>query len=267
MTPTRDIDRRRMLAIGAGAAAAAIAAPALATTSLPEVRGRGHLIIATTGANRPYTFVGADNQLTGYDIEWARVICQGLGVEARFARLDWRGILPGLTAGQFDAVMSAVRITEERLQSFDFTDPYGIDDIVVVVPTTNTTVQGIEGLRGLVVGTATGSVQERFARDNANAREIRSLPGLPDIMMSLRNGLVEAAVVGRGGAADFIRTTNAPLKLVGPGYQRGPLGMVVRKGSADFLAAANPVIRRAREDGTYARLWERWFGGPPPALG
>jgi ABC-type amino acid transport substrate-binding protein len=256
------IDRRTLLA---ASGLALVPGLACATTSLAEIRRRGHMIVATTGANRPYTFVGPDNQLTGYDIDWTRIICEGLGVEARFNRLDWRGILPGLTAGQFDAVMSAVRITEERLATFDFTEPYGMDDIVVVVPAANTSVQGIEGLRGLVVATATGSVQEAFARANANARELRSLPGLPDMMLNLRNGMVDAAVAGRGGAADFIKTTGAALKIVGPGYQRGPLGMVLRKGSSEILAAINPIIARARADGTYARLWDRWFGGPPPA--
>lgn len=230
-----------------------------AAANLAEIRQRGRLIIATTGANAPYTFVGPDNQLRGYDIEWARLICQGLGVQPDFARLEWRGILPGLIAGQFDAVMSAVRITPERQQQFDMSAAYGTDDIVVVVPTANTTVREIEDLRGLVVGAATGSVQEATAREMANARELRSYPGLPDIMMELRNGRLEAAVVGRGGAAHFIRQTSAPLKIVGRALRPGPLGMVLRKGSAETLAAIDAVIAARVADGTRERLVREWF--------
>jgi ABC-type amino acid transport substrate-binding protein len=250
------IDRRSlMLAMGACALplGSALAAP------LAEVRTKGRLTIATTGANAPYTFVGPDNQLRGYDIDWARLITQGLGVQAEFVRLEWRGILPGLIAGQFDTVMSAVRVTPERQQQFDMSAAYGTDDIVVVVPNTNTAVKEIEDLRGLVVGAATGSVQEQVARELANARDLRSYPGLPDIMMELRNGRLEAAVVGRGGAAHFIRTTSAPLKIVGRPLRPGPIGMVMRKGSTELLAAIDAVIAARVADGSRDRLIAQWF--------
>ena len=253
------IRRRRSLLAAALALPAARALAQAAPLTTEEVRRQGFLRIATTGANAPYTFVGPDNALQGFDIDWSRAICAGLGVEPRFAKLEWRGILPGLIAGQFDAVMSAVRITPEREATFAFSAPYGTDDVVVIVPARNATVREIEDLRGLTVGAATGSVQEQVAKEMANAGTLRSYPGLPDIMLEMRSGRIDAAVVGRGGAAHAIRTTGAPLRIVGRALQPGPLGMVLRKGSTDLAEAVSAVIAARRADGAADGDFARWF--------
>ncbi|WP_431283797.1 transporter substrate-binding domain-containing protein [Humitalea sp. 24SJ18S-53] len=251
------LDRRRLLTAAALLPFAVHAQAGPPTAA--QIRQQGYLRIATTGANAPYTFVGPDNVLTGFDIDWSRAICAGLGVEARFSRLEWRGILPGLLAGQFDAVMSAVRITPEREAAFTLSAPYGSDDVVVIVPTRNTSVREIEDLRGLTVAAAAGSVQEQVARELANAGTLRAYPGLPDIMLEMRTGRVDAAVVGRGGAAHAIRTTQAPLTIVGRALRPGPLGMVLPPGSTDLVAAVNAVIAARIADGTQARLFAQWF--------
>ncbi len=247
--------RRRTLlaAIAAAPQAARAAAGALAA-----VEARGALRIATTGANKPYTFASPETGLTGFDIDWGGQVAAGLGVRAEFIRLDWKGILPGLIAHQFDCAMSAVRVTPERAQAFDFSVPYGIDDVTVAVPERESGVAGIGDLAGKVVAAAAGSLQAQFARENAHAAQVRELPGLPEVMLSVAAGQVAAGVVGRGGAAGFIRETGARLKLVGS-YAGGDLAAVFPKGGGDLVAAVNAVIAAREADGTAERIQRRWF--------
>lgn len=249
--------RRRVLIAGFGLASLG-ALQARAAGPIDDLKARGVLKIATTGANKPYTFASIDGQLQGYDIDWARAIAAGLGVRPEFIRLDWRGILPGLIARQFDCAMSAVRVTPERAEAFDFSAPYGVDDVTVAVPASDTTVKGIEDLRGKVVAVAAGSVQEQFAREHANAGTLQRLPGLPEVMLSLQAHQAEAAVVGRGGAAGFIAETHAALRLVGA-YAGGDLAAVFPKHSPELVAAVNAVIAARRADGTYDSILSRWF--------
>lgn len=231
---------------------------ARAATGLDQVKASGVLRIATTGANKPYTFASTDAALQGYDIDWGQVIATGLSVKPEFIRLDWKGILPGLIAHQFDCALSAVRVTPERAAAFDFSASYGTDDVTIAVLASNTAVHGIEDLKGLTVATAAGSVQDQFARDNAQAGSLRRLPGLPEVMLSVLAGQADAAVVGRGGAAAFIRETHARLRLVGS-YAGGDLAMVLPKNSPELVAAVNAIIATRRADGTYATIHDRWF--------
>ena len=247
--------RRSLLA----AAAALAVSPARAASPLDAVKAAGVLRIATTGANKPYTFASADGQLQGYDIDWGHAVAAGLGVRAEFIRLDWRSILPGLIAHQFDCAMSAVRVTPERAAAFDFSAPYGTDDVTIAIPASDTAVKGIEDLAGKVVATAAGSVQDQFARDNAHAGDLRRLPGLPEVMLSVQAGQAQAAVVGRGGAAAFIQETHAPLRLVGS-YVGGDLAVVFPKNTADLVAAVNAVIAKTQASGAGTAIYTHWFG-------
>ena len=247
--------RRNLLA----AATLLAVRPARAASTLEAVRDRGTLRIATTGANKPYTFAGPDGVLQGYDIDWARLIAAGLGVQPAFVRLDWRGILPGLIAHQFDCALSAVRVTPERAAAFDFSTPYGTDSVTVAVAAANVAVKGIEDLRGKTVAAAAGSVQDQFARDHAQAGDLRRLPGLPEVMLAVQAGQVDAAVVGRGGAAAFIQETHAPLRLVGD-YAGGDLAAVFPKNSPELVAAVDAIIAARRTDGSYETILRRWFG-------
>jgi cystine transport system substrate-binding protein len=251
--------RRRALGGSVLAAAVLAGTSARAESALDQVRARGVIRIATTEANKPYTFAGPDGQPQGYDIDWGRTIAAALGVGAAFIRLDWKGILPGLIAHQFDCAMSAVRITPERAAAFDFSAPYGTDDVTVAVAATDTQVHGIEDLRGKRVAVAAGSVQDQFARENAQAGDLRRLPGLPEVMLAVQAGQVDAGVVGRGGAAAFIKETGAPLRLTGA-YAAGALAAVFPKGSADLVAAFDAAIATRRADGTAATITQRWFG-------
>ncbi len=242
-----------------GGGVAVRAGPARARTALDQVKAAGVLRIATTGANKPYTFATDGMDLQGYDIDWGRAIAAGLGVRAGFIRLDWKGILPGLIAHQFDCALSAIRITPERAAVFDFSAPYGMDDVAVAVRASNTAVTGIGDLQGLRVAAAAGSVQDQFARDNARAGTLMRLPGLPEVMLAVQAGQADAAVVGRGGAAAFIRETRAPLRLTG-NYAGGELAAVFPRNSPDLVAAVNAVIAARRADGFYDAAYHRWFG-------
>ena len=236
-----------------------LARPAWAATALEQVKAAGVLRIATTGANKPYTSAGDGAELQGYDIDWGRAIAAGLGVRSEFVRLDWKGILPGLIAHQFDCALSAVRVTPERAAAFDFSAPYGTDDVAVAVRADNTAVHGIGDLQGLRVSVASGSVQDQFARENAQAGTLMRLPGLPEVMLAVQAGQADAAVVGRGGAAAFIHETGAKLRLAGS-YAGGDLAAVFPKNSPDLVAAVNAVIAARRADGFYDAVFRRWFG-------
>ncbi len=252
--------RRGILLGGLGLGAMLAGGSAHAAGPLEVVRAAGVLRIATTGANKPYTFVGdGPDHLQGYDIDWGRAIAAGLGVRVEFLRLDWKGILPGLAARQFDAALSAVRVTPERAAAFDFSAPYGMDDVTVAVRRDDTRVQGISDLTGLRVAVAIGSVQDQFARDNAHAGTLMRLPGLPEVMLAVQAGQADAAVTGRGGAAAFIRETHAPLRLCGS-YAGGDLAMVFPRGSAELVAAVDTVIAARHADGFQAATLARWFG-------
>src|SRR5690606_25961978 len=97
---------------------AALAAPAFA--ELADVKAAGVLRIGTEGTYAPFTYHDASGELVGFDVEIGREVAKRLGVEARFLEGRWDGLIAGIDANRYDAVINQVGITEERKAKYDF---------------------------------------------------------------------------------------------------------------------------------------------------
>ena len=68
----------------------------------------------------------------GYDVQVAKIIAEGLGMEAVAVKLDFAALIDSLNNGQIDIVCAGMSVTPEREESADFTDSYVDDDIVMI---------------------------------------------------------------------------------------------------------------------------------------
>ena len=82
------------------------------------------LRIGTEGAYAPFNYTNADGTLGGFDVEIANALCADMQVTCEIIAQDWDGIIPGLKAGKYDAIVAAMSVTPERSQQVSFTDPY-----------------------------------------------------------------------------------------------------------------------------------------------
>lgn len=254
--------RRSMLAGAIATVGAGIIAPARSwSKSIDNILHDGYMRIATTGLDTPYNFTDQNGNISGFDIDWSRLICRELGIEARFTRLPWHGILPGLMAGQFDGVMSAVRVTPERAASFTFSAPYTTDSATIVVRSSDDTIHDIQDLRGRVVGVPSGSIFEQIAADMAHAGTVQTYPGRPDVFMDLLSNRLDAAIVGRNGAIYTIHKNSLGLKLVGPELRPQPIAMVLPHGATDVAGKVSQIILAQKANGQAKVLFDRWFTG------
>ena len=72
------------------------------------------VVIATEGAYMPFNGSGPDGKLIGYEIDLAADVCARAKLTCEFQTTSWDGIIPGLNAGKYDAIMSGMSITEIR---------------------------------------------------------------------------------------------------------------------------------------------------------
>src|SRR5256886_10930661 len=125
---------------------------------LPEITRRGHMVAATSGNLPPVTFLNDKSEVVGYDIEVGKFIAKHIGVKLDLVRLDWKGILPGLQTGRFDAVFSNVNVTPERKEIFDYSIPYSRSAVVVVSRAGVSDIGGPGDLKGRTVGAISGGM-------------------------------------------------------------------------------------------------------------
>jgi cystine transport system substrate-binding protein len=257
--------RNSWLAILCVAAATAATWTGAFSADLPEIKSRGRLIAATSGNLPPNTFVDANNQLTGYDVEVGRLIEKAIGVPITFERLDWKGILPGLQTGRFDAVFSNVNITEERKQLFDYSIPYSRAAVVAVVRKGVEGVGGVTDLAGKNVGAISGGMDGEIpAREIEKKfgafRSFKGYPGYAEMFTDMRNGRLDVIICPDLAAADYLVKNPEAARIVGEPYSVRYVGVPMQKGSKELKDVVDATIRKARNDGTLDQLAKKFFG-------
>ncbi|MFI4983337.1 MAG: transporter substrate-binding domain-containing protein, partial [Nevskiales bacterium] len=104
-----------------------LAALALAATlAVPAAHAKDwkKVVIATEGAYMPFNGHSPDGKLIGFEIDLGNDLCARIKLACEFIAQDWDGIIPGLTAGKYDAIMDGMSITAKRLEVIDFTRNY-----------------------------------------------------------------------------------------------------------------------------------------------
>ena len=104
---------------------------------LARIQARGYIVVAMEGTWAPWTYHDENDELVGLDVDIAKLIAEGLGVEARFEEPLWDAILSGVDSGRYDIACNGVGYTEERAKSYLFTTPYVYTQKVLVVRADN----------------------------------------------------------------------------------------------------------------------------------
>ena len=227
---------------------------------LAQIKERGTLIIATEGNWAPWTYHDETDALVGLDVEIGKLIAEGLGVKAEFAETTWDSILSGVKAGRFDIACNGVGYSEERAQSYNFSDPYVYDRTVLVVHKDNTDIQSFEDLSGKMT---TNSPNSLYA-DKAIAlgAEVTYVDTLNETLAMVQDGRVDATLNAEVSINDYLKEhPDAPLKIVARG-EGAPIAYPVMKDASTetLIAEINRILEEARKDGTLAAISIKYFG-------
>lgn len=113
---------------------ALVAILSISAVSAGQAGDATKLRVATEGAYPPFNYTGADGVLVGFDVEIGNALCAQMKVECEWGTQEWDGMIPGLVAGKYDAIIAIMSITEERLERISFSRSYYNTPSTVVVP-------------------------------------------------------------------------------------------------------------------------------------
>jgi len=244
----------------AGALTLLVAAQAHAG-ALEEAKARGSLIVGVRQDFPPLGYLDADGKHTGFEVDLARYLArQLLGDESK---LRVTPAPPGsritiLHAGLADMLIAAVTVTEDRTYVFAFSEPYFLSGSLLLVPR-NSSIHDLRDVPGKRVAVLVGSIQEGGLG--------RVPPGATPVKFWRVSEAVEALRAGRVDALAeddilvlALAKQNPDLAAVGEPFRPRPYAVAMCKGDPDLLAWVNEQLRKAKADGTFAMLWNKYFG-------
>jgi polar amino acid transport system substrate-binding protein len=196
----------------------------------------------------------------GFDIDYMKALGDAMGVDIEFSNVAWEGIIPGLLVGQYDLLIAAMTITEERAQAIDFSDPYFTTGQVIVVRKGTKGINGVADLRGKIVSVQIGTTGQFEAEKIPGLRRIDKYPTIPEAFVALKNGRADASVVDELVALEELRLNPGATEIVGKPFSTESYGIGLKKGRPDLLRRVNKAIATLKSNGTYDRLRAKWMG-------
>ena len=203
-------------------------------------------------------------EMIGFDMEIIAEVAERAGFEYDLKTMDFNGIIPALQTGNVDIAIAGITITEEREQIVDFSDPYYDSGLRILVRNSNAQVEELDDLEGKKIGTKIGSTSYDFLVKNLEDGDgVTPYPGSSDMYMALMSGAVDAVFYDAPNVGYFARTKGeGKVKTVGPLYEGQQYGIALKQGS-EWVDEVNEALASIRDDGTYKKIYEKWFGPMP----
>lgn len=220
--------------------------------------------VALTGKYPPFSFYSNEGNLVGFDVDVSYEIARRLAREPQIITTEWDGILAGLLAGRFDAIIGSMAITEERAQSVDFSDPYYISGAQLFSNRGSTATTPADMQR---IGVVLGTTYESYLRQNFPTVSIRTYKGDVDVFQEMNNGRIDGFVTDRLVGMYQIAQSGMEFVPVGELLYDERIGIPIRKGQPELLSAINGALAEMEADGTFKKLHEKWFEAPNPEPG
>ena len=209
----------------------------------------------------PMEFVDAQKNVVGFDIDMINAVAKAGGFEASVKNTAWDGIFAGLTAGDYDAVLSSVTITDERKGTMDFSTPYVNAGQVIIVPKSTTSVSKPDDLVGKKVGVQIGTTGDIAVAKIAKVTK-KTYDEIGLAVEDLSIGRLDAVVVDSPIAANYVLQNDkykAKLQIVGAPFTEEFYGVAVKKGNSKVLDLVNKGLAAIQKDGTLDKLKAKWL--------
>ncbi|MBM7579522.1 amino acid ABC transporter substrate-binding protein [Jeotgalibacillus terrae] len=226
---------------------------------LESIQEEGVITVGTEGTYAPFTFHDESDALTGYDVEVMNEIAERMGVEVEYNETQWDSMFEGLNSERFDVIANQVGINDERLETYDFSEPYTLSSAVVVVPEDNSEVSSFEDIEGKKSAQSLTSNYADIATEYG--AELVQVEGLAQAIELIKTGRAEVTVNDKLAILDFQKQQpDAGIKIAAEESDVSESAFMFRQGHEELVEEFNKHLADMREDGTLAEISEEWFG-------
>jgi polar amino acid transport system substrate-binding protein len=222
--------------------------------------------IASEGARPPYNYLD-HNKLAGFEIDLAHDLCARMKVSCNFIVQDWDGLIPGLLAHHYDAIMAAMEITDDTRKKIAFSKPYIRMPSAFLISKQHVTLDtSPAGLVGKAIGVESGGTHQAYVEDIYKQSEIRVYASLEEAVLDLAEGRLDAVIGDKDALADYMKKRKeAQCCVLGADVPRDPvyfgdgIGIGLRKEDKTLKVMFEKALDSCVADGTFAKIRAKYF--------
>ncbi len=240
-----------------------IMACVIAIIAAPGAGRAAELVAGANIGNVPWEFATAEGEFVGFEIDLIREIGQRLGRQVEIVNIPFNGLFSAVQSGRIDVALSSITITEKRLKSVSFAQPY-YDSAQSLTVLSTSSATGLADMRGKVIGVDTGSTGDMWTtanRDRYGFAEIRRFEGLAPAMLDLQSRRIDGYISDIPSLQYFVKDKKN-FKVI-ERIETGERYSMMFAKNDPLAAEVDRIIAELKEEGFVAALHEKWFGALP----
>ncbi|RID84530.1 amino acid ABC transporter substrate-binding protein [Peribacillus asahii] len=220
------------------------------------------LVIGIDDQFAPMGFRDKNNEIVGFDIDYAKAAAEKMGMDVTFQPIDWTTKESELNSNRIDLIWNGYTITEERKAKVLFTKPY-LKNAQVVVTLADSKLKTLNDLSGKIVGVQALSSAADALDANPIKSKIKTVTEFKDNILALndlKSGRVDAVVIDEVVIDYYMSKQKDTFKVLDESLAPEEYGVGVKKGNEELLEKLQKALDEMNEDGTAAKISEKWFG-------
>jgi len=199
----------------------------------------------------------------GFDVELAQEIAKRMGKKLEFVPTAWTAIFTALSSNKYDCIISSLSITEERKKTIAYTRPYIANNQVIIVNKDNADISSEKDLGGRIVAVQMGTTSDDACvefQKSTPFKEFKRYEGMVQALNDLKIGRVDAIVTDLVIGKYFVANDTESYKLVTTTLPNEPIAIGFDIKNKEYCAEVDKVLEEMMNDGTLAKISEKWFG-------
>jgi polar amino acid transport system substrate-binding protein len=229
--------------------------------SLTRIKRSGKLVVGTHAGSFPFTMIDSKGELIGFDVDIAKYLAKGLGVELELVDYDWNGLTSTLLANKVDIVIADMTITAKRASNVSFSNSYFETGQSLLISKKNPEINTWQDLdkKGMIIAVQMSTSGEYAAQRLFKNATIKSFTSVNEAGLALNTGKIDAVLMDQPWVAVWAaknpKTTYAKLDII----TKEKLGIAVKQGNPELLQYVNTSIEALRDTAEYEDMFTKWF--------
>ena len=221
-----------------------------------EAAAKETLVMATNAEFPPYEFHEGD-AIVGIDAEIAQAIADKLGMELKIEDVSFDSIIPGVQAKKYDMGMAGMTVTDERLESVNFSTSYA-KGVQVVIVKEDSDIKTVDDVEGKKIGVQTTTTGDLYATDDFGEENVTKYDNGAVAVQALVSGKVDCVIIDNEPAKSYV-AANDGLKILDTTYVEEDYAICFNKENTELMDKVNAALEELIADGTVQTIVDKYI--------
>lgn len=218
--------------------------------------------VGTDALYAPMEFTDEKGNIVGLDVDIVNAIAEKAGIKVTYENVGWDPLFPAVKNGEVDFGMSSITINKERLETYDFSEPY-FEATQLILVKEDADIETLADLKDEKVAVQINTTGHEVAKGllGNTSPKILAYESLPVAIQEMLNGNAVAVIGDNAVVLEYVKN-NKDVKfktILDDSFEKEYYGLMLKKGNKELLDILDKAIKELEESGELEEIKKKWL--------